>query len=618
MKRFVAIAMMLAMLLSVCVIGLAEVPETGVLNEILSSGVLRVGTTGDYQPMSYLDPETETYVGFDTELTEDLAAALGVKIEYVKTSWPTLMEDTLAGKFDLAICGITVTDARKEQALMSDGYLDNGKTVLCRAEDADRYTSLEAINQPDVRVMENPGGLNEKFARENLPDASLIIHDVNQEIPGLVASGEADVMITEIMEAGFYVGQDDRLAAPLIFEPFTRNQLGVLMPNGSDDLLDFVNQFLADEKDTGRLDELAEKDIYRYIQSEEELQTAAGSPQNNIIPIQGKTREAAEEEESIPLWSADSPAMRSIVSYVREITDETSEKYVPAEQRIAVFDLDGTLTGERYPGASTKVMLCYRMVEEGAKEEDVDAVKAIEEAIRDHKQLDSLISSSTAKTSEYFAGSPLEEYQAYIREFLDRPVAGFTGMTYRTRFFLPMVELVKYLTEHGVQVYICSGSERFFVREQIAEALGQWIPPYRVIGTTFTLAAEKQGDADGSKYKYASDDRVVLAGGVLFKTLAMNKISAIQNEIGIVPTMVFGNSSGDYAMGEYCVQHGGKTFILLCDDLERDYGDTDVAEKCAEECREFGFETVSMRDEFETIYGDTVEKEEEALEEDAA
>ena len=66
------------------------------------------------------------------------------------------------------------------------------------------------------------------------------------------------------------------------------------------------------------------------------------------------------------------------------------------------------------------------------------------------------------------------------------------------------------------------------------------------------------------------------------------------------------------------VKAGGKTFILLCDDLERDYGDTDVAEKCAEECREFGFETVSMRDEFETIYGDTVEKEEEALEEDAA
>ena len=197
----------------------AEATSGNILDNIRKNGVLRVGTAGDYQPMSYLDTETGTYTGFDVELAEDLAKSLGVETEYVKTSWPTLMEDTLAGKFDLAICGITVTDARKEQALMSEGYFKNGKTVLCRAEDADKYTSLEAINKADVRVMENPGGLNEKFARENLPEATLIIHDVNQEIPGLIASGEADVMITEIMEAGFYVGQDSRLAAPLIYEP---------------------------------------------------------------------------------------------------------------------------------------------------------------------------------------------------------------------------------------------------------------------------------------------------------------------------------------------------------------------------------------------------------------
>ena len=114
----------------------------------------------------------------------------------------SLMDDTLSGKFDLAICGVTITDARKEQALMSDGYLINGKTILCRKEDKDKFTSLEDINKPEVRVMVNPGGLNEKFARENLPDVKLIVHDVNQEIPSLIAEGEADIMITEIAEAG--------------------------------------------------------------------------------------------------------------------------------------------------------------------------------------------------------------------------------------------------------------------------------------------------------------------------------------------------------------------------------------------------------------------------------
>ena len=275
MKRIVPVGIALILLLCACGLGTAETEGPGALEEILARGVLRVGATGDYRPMSWLDPETGTYEGFDADLAEDLAAALGVRLEYVPTTWPTLMEDTLAGKFDLAVCGITVTDARREQALMSAGYLENGKTVLCRAEDAALYGSLEAIDRPGVRVMENPGGLNEKFARENLPEATLINHEVNQEIPGLVAAGEADVMITETLEAAWYVGQDSRLAAPLLFEPFTRGQLGVLMPKGSEDLLAFVDRFLEEERASGRLDELAQEHIYRNIRTGEEFRPAA-------------------------------------------------------------------------------------------------------------------------------------------------------------------------------------------------------------------------------------------------------------------------------------------------------------------------------------------------------
>ena len=227
------------------------------LSAVRSRGVLLVGATGDYRPMSYLEPETGKYVGFDAALAEDLASSLGVRLEYVPTTWPTLMDDALAGKFDLAVCGITITSARKELALMSDGYLGNGKTLLCRAEDADKYTSLDAINRPEVRVMENPGGLNEKFVRENLPHATLIVHPVNEEIPGLVASGRADVMITEIMEAEYYASRDPGLAAPLLNAPFTRGQLGFLLPPGSGSLLEYVNGFIGKERGSGRIDELA-------------------------------------------------------------------------------------------------------------------------------------------------------------------------------------------------------------------------------------------------------------------------------------------------------------------------------------------------------------------------
>ena len=96
--------------------------EARSLADIKASGKILVGSTGDYKPMSYLNKETGKYEGFDAEMAESLAKALGVKLEYVPTMWKTLQADTLAGKFDVAICGITVTDARKAVMAMSDGY----------------------------------------------------------------------------------------------------------------------------------------------------------------------------------------------------------------------------------------------------------------------------------------------------------------------------------------------------------------------------------------------------------------------------------------------------------------------------------------------------------------
>ena len=229
---------------------------TDALRTVRERGVLRVGTTGDYKPMSFREPATGQYRGFDAALAETLANRIGVKLEYVPTTWPTLMKDTIDRKFDLALCGITITTERKKQALMSSGYLGNGKTVLCRAEDAERYTTLAAIDRPEVRVMENPGGLNEKFARKHLPRAMLIIHPVNEEIPGLVAAGKADVMITEIMEAAYYCSKDRRLAAPLLDAPFTRGELGALLPKGNEALLVYVDDFIRDARRSGFLDEL--------------------------------------------------------------------------------------------------------------------------------------------------------------------------------------------------------------------------------------------------------------------------------------------------------------------------------------------------------------------------
>ena len=219
------------------------------VQRITERGRLLVGTTGDYRPLSYCEADS-TYWGFDIEMAQQIAERMDVDVEFVSTTWPTLTADVTAEpqRFDLAIGGITVTEARKQTMLMSDGYLRNGKTILCRIADTAIYHTLADIDRPEVRVMVNPGGLNERFAHDSLTHATIIVYPRNEEIPSQVAEGNADVMITEITEAPWYVQNDPRLAAPLINRPFTHGEIGVLMPTGQDDLLRLVNTFIADMK----------------------------------------------------------------------------------------------------------------------------------------------------------------------------------------------------------------------------------------------------------------------------------------------------------------------------------------------------------------------------------
>ena len=317
------------------------------------------------------------------------------------------------------------------------------------------------------------------------------------------------------------------------------------------------------------------------------------------------------EAKGIPGWKADSPAMASIVAFVEDVTNEKSPNYVPPEKRIVLFDSDGTLIGERYPTYSDQCLLLQRLLHDdtaaNTPQEDLDFAKALEAAIQSYEDLPSSPRSTAQMAAESFAGFTVEEYAAYVRAFMKQPVPGFSNMTYGERFFTPMVELVKYLDAHGFQVFINSGTERTFLRVLIEDKLDSCIPPYRVIGSTFSLIATGQGDKAPRDYTYAPEDQVLLEGNMVFKNLKMNKVVSIVDEIGAAPILVFGNSSGDFAMGQYALQNGGRAYMLLCDDTVRDYGDTEEAAAFAERCAALGFETVSMRDEFETIYREGVQ-----------
>ncbi|MEM6633792.1 MAG: transporter substrate-binding domain-containing protein, partial [Bacteroidota bacterium] len=171
------------------------------LENIRSSGVLRVGTTGDYMPYSYRHKGSmDSLQGIDIALAKDLANSLGVEVEYVPTSWPTLMADLKANKYDIGMSGITITLERQKQALFSLPFSSGGKAAITRDENVEKFQSISAINQESVRVIVNPGGTNEQFTRSNFPNATIILNEDNLSIFQRIVKGEADVMVTDAIE----------------------------------------------------------------------------------------------------------------------------------------------------------------------------------------------------------------------------------------------------------------------------------------------------------------------------------------------------------------------------------------------------------------------------------
>jgi cyclohexadienyl dehydratase len=229
------------------------------LDAILKNGYIRVGTTGDYKPFSYLNPTTGEYEGHDIDMAKKLAEDLGVKVVFVKTTWPTLMDDLLADKYDIAMGGITRTLERAKKAQLSRPYINFGKSPLIRMADKDKYKSLADIDKPNVKIGVNPGGTNEKFVRANLKNAQIIVFEKILEIPGKVATGEVDVMITDSIEAKSYAKEDQRLYAPLTDQTFTKSQMGILMPRGDFVFGNWVNLWMEEMTLKGDLEKITNK-----------------------------------------------------------------------------------------------------------------------------------------------------------------------------------------------------------------------------------------------------------------------------------------------------------------------------------------------------------------------
>lgn len=203
--------------------GCAAGPQS-TLDIIVQRGELRVGTTGDYRPFSFLDERGGLH-GLDIDAAADLAAALSAKLRFVRTSWRGLVDGIARRRYDIAMGGISRPRKAMGQVVFTQPYLKGGKCLLVRRDDVARYRSLEDVDQAGLEVAVTPGGSNESFVRRRLKRAQIVTIDDKRLIPELVGSGAVDAMLADVFEVVAAARHDRHLAAvdpahPLTSEPF--------------------------------------------------------------------------------------------------------------------------------------------------------------------------------------------------------------------------------------------------------------------------------------------------------------------------------------------------------------------------------------------------------------
>ena len=326
--------------------------------------------------------------------------------------------------------------------------------------------------------------------------------------------------------------------------------------------------------------------------------------------------EVTEEATAAPeltLWKDEAPAKQQLIEYMTDITAEGSADYIPPEDRIAVFDLDGTLFCETDPNYFDYTLLKYRVLEDpdyidkasDFEKEVANKIKTQNETGESFKGLE--VDHGKAVASA-FSGMTLDEFNDYIQKFKQLPMPSYQGMKRGEGFYQPMLEVVDYLEANDFTVYVVSGTDRFIVRG-ILDNSPLDLPNKQIIGSDESVVAPDQGDTDGLSYVFDDDDTLVLGGDFLIKNLKMNKVTVINQEIGQQPVLSFGNSTGDSSMAEYTTSHNphkSLAFMLCCDDTERENGNEEKAQKMYDLCEEFDWVPVSMKNDWTTIYGDGV------------
>ena len=323
---------------------------------------------------------------------------------------------------------------------------------------------------------------------------------------------------------------------------------------------------------------------------------------------------AAASGDALSLWTDSARTKNELTAYIEAVTQEGGADFIPVENRIAVFDFDGTLFCETDPNYFDYTLLKYRVLEDpDYKDKASDFEREVANKIKEQNEtgakFDGLETDHGKAVASAFSGMTPAEFNAYIQEFKKQTMPSYDGMLRGEGFYKPMLQIIDYLEANDFTVYIISGTDRLIVRGIFDNSVLDRIPNVRLIGSDESLVASDQNGEDGLKYQFTHDDKLILGGDFLIKNLKMNKVSVIFREIGEQPVLSFGNSTGETSMANYTItnnKYRSLAFMLCCDDLDRENGNIEKADKMYSLCDENGWIPVSMKNDWTTIYGDGV------------
>jgi cyclohexadienyl dehydratase len=236
----------------------ATEPATSSLEIIKNRHVLNVGTTGDYPPLSWYNPKKRHYEGFDIDMADQLGKYLGVKVEFIPTTWSRMGRDLRINKIDIAMSGISISPEKQGAFLFSMPVLSDGIVAFVRCSDIAKYNSMNKIDLYGVRVIEVKGSPHEDFAHHHLKYARLITIEDPKVLYDQLLNNAADVTFTDSIEA-FYQQRQRKGLCIASSKLLTYSQKGYLMDRHNKMLQQQVNTWLAAMKSSGKFQEIKSK-----------------------------------------------------------------------------------------------------------------------------------------------------------------------------------------------------------------------------------------------------------------------------------------------------------------------------------------------------------------------